>query len=141
VRFLADNSGQIRVIEAFFAALLLLSSLTLIRSETGVQSSSDENLRLAARNTLIALDNDGVLAKLVENESWVTLRKCVESLLSPATWFNLTVFDENMNPVNQIQISNGSPINPTIVTAEYVCTSSSRDYRIYFVRLQLSNVN
>jgi hypothetical protein len=141
MKLLTDNKGQIRVIEALFAAVLLISSLTLIPTETHVEGSNDEILRCLGQYTLIELDSDGSMSRLIENGSWTTLRKCVQSLLSPAIWFNLTVFDEGMNPMNQIQISSGSPINEKIVATEYICASRSRDYRIYVVRLQLSNVN
>jgi hypothetical protein len=141
MRFLTDNRGQIRVIEAFFASVLLLSALAMIPSETHVADSNDEILHSAAQRTLITLDSDGTLSHLIENESWTTLRECVQSLLSPAIWFNLTIFDENMNPINQVQISSGSQINEDTVAVDYVCASSSSNYRLYVVRLQLSNVN
>jgi hypothetical protein len=141
MRFLTDNRGQIRVIEAFFAAVLLLSALAMIPSETHVGGSNDEILHSAAQRTLITLDSDGTLSRLIENGRWTTLRQCVQSLLSPAIWFNLTIFDENMNPINEVQISNGSQINKDTVAADYVCASSGSNYRIYVIRLQLSNVN
>lgn len=141
MRILTDNRGQIRVIEAFFAAVLLLSALAMIPSETHVGSSNDEVLRSAAQRTLITLDSDGTMSKLIENGSWTTLRQCLQSLLSPAIWFNLTIFDKNMNPVNGIQICSGSLLNEKTVATEYVCASPNSNYRIYIVRLQLSNVN
>ena len=141
MKLLKNNKGQIRVIEAFFAAVLLLSSLTLIPTETHVESSNDETLRCLAQHTLIALDSDGSLSGLIENGSWPMLQKCVQALLSPAIWFNLTVFDDGMNPMNQVQISSGSPSNEKIVATDYICASPSLDYRIYVVRLQLSNVS
>jgi hypothetical protein len=61
--------------------------------------------------------------------------------VSPAIWFNLTIFDENMNLINPVQISSGSPINKDIVAADYVCASSGSNYGIYVVRLQLANVD
>jgi hypothetical protein len=138
---LTDNRGQIRVIEAFFAAVLLLSAMAMIPSETHVGSSNGEILHSEAQRTLITLDSDGTLSKLIENGSWTTLREFLQSLLSPATWFNLTIFDEYMNPINDIQICSGSRINENSVATDYVCASLSSNYRIYVVRLQLSNVN
>ena len=113
----------------------------MVPSETHVESSNDETLHSVAQHTLITLDSDGTLSKLIENRSWTTLRKCLQSLLSPATWFNLTILDENMNPVNDIQICSGSQINGNSVATDYVCASSSGNYRIYVVRLQLSSVS
>lgn len=141
MRLFNDNKGQIRIIEAFFASILLLSSLTLVPSDTHVEDSNSQVLRSTAQQTLTTLDNDGTLSRLIENRSWTALRKCVQSLLSPAVWFNLTIFDENMNPINQVPICNGGLISERVVATEYVCASSSRDYKIYVARLQLSVVN
>lgn len=142
MKFLADNRGQIRVIEAFFASVLLLSSLMLIPSDHHMENSNDETLRNVAQRTLITLDGDGTLSRLIENQSWATLRKCVQSLLpSPATWFNLTILDENMNPINLVQICSGTSISGNIVAAEYVCASSDISFKVYVVRLQLSSVS
>lgn len=115
--------------------------MAMIPSETHVGSSNDKILHPEAQRTLITLDSDGTLSKLIENGSWTTLRECLQSLLSPATWFNLTIFDENMNPINDIQICSGSRINENSVATDYICASLSSNYRIYVVRLQLSNVN
>ena len=141
MRSFKDNHGQIRVIEAFFAAVLLLSALAMIPSETHVGGSNDQVLHSVAWRILITLDSDGTLSRLIENGSWIPLRECVQSLLSPAAWFNLTIFDENMNPINAIRMSSGSPINKDIVAVDYVCASLNSSYGIYIVRLQLSNVS
>jgi hypothetical protein len=141
VKPLNDNKGQIRIIEAFFASVLILSSLAFIPSETLVENSNTQVLRSTATQVLTALDNDGFLSKLIENSSWTGLRRCVESALSPNVWFNLTVFNENMERVNDIQICSGNPVGQAIVSTEYICASVSRDYSIYIIRLQLSTVS
>jgi hypothetical protein len=141
MKLLNDNKGQIRIIEAFFASVLILSSLALIPSETHVVNSNTQVLRSTATNVLTSLDSDGFLSKLIENSNWTTLRKCVESILSPSIWFNLTVFNDNMQKLNDIQICSGNPVGQTIVSTEYLCASVSRDYTIYIIRLQLSTVS
>lgn len=141
MKLLNDNKGQIRIIEAFFASVLILSSLALVPSETPAVNSNTQVLRSTAMNVLTALDSDGFLSKLIENNSWTTLRKCVESMLLPSIWFNLTVFNGNMQKINDIQICSGNPVGQTIVSTEYVCASVSRDYTICIIRLQLSTVS
>jgi hypothetical protein len=107
-----------------------------------MENSNDETLRNVAQRTLIMLDGDGTLSRLIENQSWATLRKCVQSLLpSPATWFNLTILDENMNPINLVQICSGTSISGNMVVAEYICASSDIIFNVYVVRLQLSSVS
>jgi hypothetical protein len=140
VRRLRDNKGQIRVIEAFFASILLFSVLTLVPTPRNARDTSDQTLISMGQNALMTLDNNGYLSKLIENQSWITLRECIQSAFPPTVWFNLTVFDENMNTINNMPISSGNAAGEKIISAEYVCASTSRDYRIYVVRLQLSSV-
>jgi hypothetical protein len=141
VRLLKDNKGQIRIIEAFFASILLLSALTLIPAVQEHSSDSTENLSSTAHNILMSLDSNGHLASLIGNESWLSLKSCIQSSLSPMLWFNLTVFDENMTPINDIPITSGSPINDKIAAVDYVCTSTGSNYAVYIIRLQLAGVN
>jgi hypothetical protein len=141
VRLLKDNKGQIRIIEAFFASILLLSALTLIPAVQEHSSDSTEILSSTAHNILLSLDSDGQLASLIGNESWINLKSCIQSSLSPMMWFNLTVFDENMTLVNDIPITSGSPVNDRIVAVDYVCASTSSNYAVYIIRLQLAGVD
>jgi hypothetical protein len=141
VRLLKDNKGQIRIIEAFFASILLLSSLTLIPAVQKRSSDSTEILSSTAHNILISLDNNGHLADLISNESWIILKSCIQSSLSPTVWFNLTVFNENMTQTNDIPITSGSPVNDKIVAVDYVCASTSSNYAVYIIRLQLAGVD
>jgi hypothetical protein len=55
-------------------------------------------------------------------------------------WFNVTVFDENMAPINDIPITSGSAVNEKIVAVDYVCASTGSSYAVYIVRLQLAGV-
>jgi len=141
MNFLRDNRGQIRTIEAIFASILIFSSIALIPSLKNVMNQNDQILSSIARNVLITLDQDGSLSGLIDNGNWTGLSSLVASLLPSAMWFNLTVFDENMQLLNENQISSGTPVSGNIVGTDYVCASPSQNYRIYIVRLQLSTVN
>jgi hypothetical protein len=140
VRLLKDKKGQIRIIEAFFASILLLSSLTLIPA---TQNNSNDSTILAStgRNVLMSLDSNGYLASLVSNQSWINLKSSIQSSLSPMVWFNLTVFDENMTCVNDIPICSGSAVSDRIVAVDYVCAGIGSNYVIYIIRLQLALVD
>jgi hypothetical protein len=140
VRLLKDKKGQIRIIEAFFASILLLSSLTLIPA---TQNNSNDSTILAStgRNVLMSLDSNGYLASLVSNQSWINLKSSIQSSLSPMVWFNLTVFDENMACINDIPICSGSAVSDRIVAVDYVCAGIGSNYVIYIIRLQLALVD
>jgi len=141
VRLLKDNRGQIRTIEAFFAAILLLSSLTLIPATQNNSNDSTKILASTAHNVLMSLGSNGYLASLVSNQSWINLKRSIQSSLSPMVWFNLTVFDENMTSINDVPICSGSAVSDRIVSVDYVCAGTSSSYVIYIIRLQLALVD
>jgi len=141
VRLLKDNRGQIRIIEAFFASVLLLSSLTLIPATQNNSKDSSEILVSTANNVLMSLDSNGYLASLVSNQSWINLKSSIQSSLSPMVWFNLTVFDENMTRINDVPICSGSAVSDRIVAVDYVCAGTSSNYAVYIIRLQLALVD
>ena len=141
MRLLKDKKGQIRIIEAFFASILMLSSLTLIPMVQERSSDSTETLSSAAYNILMSLDSDGQLACLIGNESWVNLKSCVQSSLSPMVWFNLTVFNETMNRINDVPVTSGTAVNDRIAAVDYVCAGTDGNYAVYIVRLQLAEVD
>ena len=141
MRLLKDKKGQIRVIEAFFASILLFSILTLVPAPRNAGDTSNQTLISMGQNALITLDNNGYLSRLIENESWITLRECIQSAFPPTVWFNLTVFDENNTALNNVTISSGSPINEKIASLNYVCVSQSPNYTIYLIQLQLAVVS
>lgn len=62
--FRKDKRGQIRVIEAFLASMLILACLTLIPAQTTNRTPSDSVLLSKAQNALLSLDSDGYVGKL-----------------------------------------------------------------------------
>ena len=54
------------------------------------------------------------------------------------TWFNLTVFDKNLNILNDFSISNGGSVSDRIVSVDYICVSQSSAFEVYVLQLQLS---
>ena len=65
----------------------------------------------------------------------------MQSLLPVSLWFNLTVYDADMNIVNDVPVSNGGQVNEEVVAANYVCAASSGNYAVYIVRLQLAEAS
>jgi hypothetical protein len=137
LRLLNNKKGQVRVIEAFFASMLIFSCLALIPAQAPPKTLA-LNLAWKAQNVLLTLDSDGHLANLVDNHEWTKLGKCIESSLPLTTWFNLTVYDKNLNLLNDFSISNGGSISDRIVSVDYVCVSQNSTFEVYVLQLQLS---
>ena len=142
MRLLKDNKGQIRVIEAFFASVLLLSSLTLIPMvQRSLSNDVTNSLSSTALNILVSLDSNGHLANLVDNQNWTAIQSLVQSCIPLTVWFNLTVFDQNMTRLNAVPICSGGLVSDNVHSAEYVCASTNGNYAVYIIRLQLAAVD
>jgi hypothetical protein len=140
MRLIKNRKGQVRVIEAFFASMLILSCLALIPAQA-TPRYPQVDLASKAQNVLFTLDSDGQLASLVDNHDWTRLGLCIESALPLTTWFNLTVYDSTHNVLNAYPISNGGTVNNKITSIDYICVSQSSSYRVYVLQLQLAVIN
>jgi hypothetical protein len=140
MRLLSNKKGQVRVIEAFFASMLILSCLALIPAQATPKSSTI-NLSWKAQNVLLTLDSDGKLASLVDNQDWARLGRYLESALPLTTWFNLTVYDKNHNILNDFPISNGGSVSDRISSVEYFCVSQKSTFAVYILQLQLAVID
>jgi hypothetical protein len=134
-----NKKGVARVIEAFLASVLLMSCLAFIPAAPNMKNSTG-NLVSTAQNVLLSLDSNGHLAELVDSENWSDIKDCIASTLPVTAWFNLTVFDKDMNSINSSPICNAGTISDKIISVDYVCASQSATYTIYVLRLQLSEV-
>ena len=139
MRLMQNKKGVVRVIEAFLASVLLVSCLATIPTQPSVQDSST-NLTSTAQNVLLTLDSNGHLGSLLDNREWASLEASLETALPLTMWFNLTVYDRNMNSLNSYPITNGGEVNNKIVSLDYICASQNSSYAIYILRLQLSEL-
>lgn len=141
MRLLKDRSGQIRTIEAFFASLLILATLAVVPSQVGVEKTHYNTLYSTGTQVLVSLDSNGMLSSPIEEGNWTALKNCIQSMLPVSLWFNVTVFNENMNVLNDALVSNGGVVSDEIVAVNYVCATSNGNYAVYLVQLQLSEAS
>ncbi len=138
IRLLKDKRGQVRIIEAFFAAILLLSIFAMIPKPQSSQNDIAPSLTSITQNALLSLDQDGQIGNLIKNQNWNELKMLIQTSLPAGAWFNLTVYDKNMKVLNDVPICNGSPVSDSIVAADYPCACVSGDFSVYLVRLQVA---
>lgn len=137
-RLLHDKRGQIRVIEAFLASMLILACLTLVPSQSTGVSRSSLNLDSTAQNVLLSLDSNGQLGAYVDSRDWASLGSSLESALPLTVWYNLTVYDSNGICLNSYPISNGGAVSNQISSVTYICASPNSTYQVYVIQLQLA---
>lgn len=133
-----DKKGQIRMLEAFLAVLVIFSASIL--SITFSPTANFENRKLLAAlgmQTLMKLDNDGALGELIDDRNWTAISKSLEVLLPVGVSYNVTIYDEEMRQINNATLSNGL-MGRDIVSVEYPCVSQSLECCFYLVRLELA---
>ena len=134
-----DNKGQMRTVEAFLAILLLFSALTIATLTSPASNREDnESLTAIGMQTLAAVDNDEGLGRLIDGGNWTVLGEAINMLLPVGTAYNLTVYDERMQPLNNVSISNGMLPSQDVVAVRYPCASRSLQMSYYLLRLQLA---
>jgi len=138
-RLKRENVGQIRIIEAFLAVLIIFSSFTVSANLTVVQNiSNHDNMALTGLQALVKLDSDGSLSKYVDDEDWTGLQDVLNLALPPGIAFNLTVYNRKMEQINMDTISNGGFSSQQISFVEYVCASQDSNFRCYVIHLCLT---
>ena len=135
------RKGQIRILEAFFAALLIFSALFLIPAPSTTNNRGSNSLQTIGINALLQLDSDGFLSKLIKNRDWIALRNLLWHTLPDGIWFNLTVLDSEGKQLNDVVISNGGQVSDTVFSVKYVCVASNATYSIYILHLQLARAD
>jgi len=133
-----DKKGQIRMLEAFLAVLVIFSaSILSIKFSPATNFESEKLLSTSGMQALMELDNNGYLGKLVDERNWTAIRENLEVLLPAGISYNVSVYDDAMNQINDFAIGNGLK-GQKVVSVEYPCASQSSGCRFYLVRLQLA---
>lgn len=133
-----DNKGQIRIIEAFLAVSVMFSAIVFTTPMSTTPSlERQSNLKKLGMQVLLNLDNNGTLCRLIENEDWNALRQTMDLALPQGVFYNVTIYDENMQKINTQEISNTNQLGQEAVMTQHLCVSQSPDVHFYTVRLLL----
>jgi hypothetical protein len=136
-----QKRGQIRIIEAFLAVLIVFSSLAISASLTTERKTAESSdLASIGLQALIKLDSDGRLGDYIENGNWSGLRETLSLLLPEGISFNLTVYDGDMQQINSEAIGNGNLDSQEVASVKYVCVSRNPNFKYYVIYLRLAVV-
>ncbi len=135
----AANRGQIRIIEAFFAMLIVFSAFAVSANLTITRNSVNRaDLESIGLSSLIKLDQEGVLSYYLDQGNFSSLREVLDLVLPTGVLFNMAVYDRNLQLLNEQAITNGGFSSNEVVSVEYLCASQDAVYRCYIVHLQLA---
>jgi hypothetical protein len=133
------NRGQIRIIEAFLAVLIVFSAFAVSANLNVSQNMMKrEDLTSIGLQALARLNQDGGLAAYITDGNFTALREALSLVLPTGTCFNLTIYDESMNQVNTDIIANGGFSSQDVAFVEYICASQNSEFRCYVLHLQLA---
>ena len=103
-----NNKGQLKTVEAFLSVLLLFSAFTIT---TQIFPTSDRNkhnsLETLGLQTLLTINNDGQLSRLVGEENWTSIAHILNLALPVGISYNLTIYNSTQHTINNVVISNG----------------------------------
>jgi len=135
----SENRGQIRIIEAFLAVLIIFSSLAISANLATTQNTAEPNdLAYVGLQVLLKLDSDGRLGRCLDNRDWSGLRGSLNLLLPTGVSFNLTVYDGEMRQINKEIVSNGGFNSQEVAFVKYVCVSQNQTFNYYVIYLYLA---
>jgi hypothetical protein len=135
----SENRGQIRIIEAFLAVLIIFSSLAISANLATKQNTAEPNdLAYVGLQVLLKLDSDGRLGRCLDNRDWSGLRGSLNLLLPTGVSFNLTVYDGEMRQINKEIVSNGGFNSQEVAFVKYVCVSQNQTFNYYVIYLYLA---
>jgi hypothetical protein len=132
------NKGQIRIIEAFFAVIIIFSAFAVSANlSVSNHTISHENLASIGLNSLVELDRDGYFCKYITTGNFTALREALSLVLPTGVCFNLTIYDTQMQQVNTEIITNSGFGTQDIATVEYVSAGQDSPFLCYIVHMQL----
>jgi len=136
---LRDRRGQIRVLEAFLATIIVFSALLLTKPIYVAFNSQDDQdaLYSIGLNALIELDREGDLGRLIEQKNWTEISSRLSILLPLGVSYNFTVYDEELGILNDSSISSGNLNGRNVVSIQYLLVDRT-NFNFYVVRLQLA---
>jgi hypothetical protein len=138
MRIFRDKRGQARLIEAFLATLLLVGCIAILPSY--FKTNQPHDLTSVGQEMIASLNNNGQLARLIDAQNWPALKSCVEAAIPLTLWYNLTVFDETMNPLNPLLLCSSGAVSDNIGSTDYIIASPNSTFTLYVLRIQLSQV-
>jgi len=133
------RQGQIRVLEAFLAVIVVFGALLLSRPfYVSYDGSADQEILYSiGMNALMHLDQDGDLGRLISQRNWTEISSRLSILLPIGFSYNLTVYDEELNILNDSPIFSGDLNAKSVVSIQYVIVDR-KSLDLYIVRLQLA---
>jgi hypothetical protein len=133
------NWGQIRIIEAFFAVLIVFAAFAVAPNVSESRNTMRSNyLTSVGLEILMKLDQSGMLSNYVASQDFSKLQGAINLILPSGIFYSITVYDERMQQVNADPVTNGLPNSLEIAFVEYISGTQDTVFRCYVIHMQLA---
>jgi len=138
--------GQMRVIEAVMASLIVVSAvafLYLFAATPSSQSQETSELEKIGHNVLHDMDEQRLLTRFVYNSEWTNLTSALFVSLPTNVYFNLSIYDVNGRAIshplmqygnNQVFVSSKAVASVAYIVPGYQTSYSPRVMVLKLVR-------
>ena len=134
-----NQKGQIRMIEAFLSIAVIFSAMLIsVTFPSSPNLSKQKQLASLGTQALVNLDSNGVLGNSIVQGNWTAIRQALDALLPFGISFNLTVYDEDLSPINNQTIQNTGLLGRETISVQYVCAAQAQNMQFFLLRLQLA---
>jgi hypothetical protein len=138
--------GQMRVVEAIMASLIVISAVTFLyffAATPSSQAHDTSELEKIGHNVLHDIDEQRLLARYVYNSEWANFTSALVVSLPTNVYFNLSIYDTNHNPISHplIQYGNQQVFSSSVAVASvtYIVPGYQTSYNPRILVLKLVN--
>jgi len=143
-RIVKNSKGQMRVIEAIMAALIVVSAIVFLYTFAATPSGKTyeaSELEKIGSNILHDIDEQRLLSRFVYNGEWANLTAALVVSVPNDVYFNLTVYDINGNAIGHplIQYGNSQMFisSKAVASVTYILSGYQSNYSPRVVVLKL----
>ena len=141
-----SRKGQMRVVEAVMASLIVVSAVAFLYVFAATPSSQPQEtseLEKIGHNVLHDIDEQRLLTRFVYNSEWANLTSALVISLPTNVYFNVSIYDANGNPIShslmlygneQIFESSNAVASVTYIVPGYQASYSPRVLVLKLVR-------
>ena len=125
--------------ESFLGVIIIFSALVLsVMLSPQPSYGNQKSLANIGMQTLIELDVNGTLGKLIDQVNSTSLSESLTILLPLSVSYNLVVYDEQGSLMSSLTVSKGNLAGRTVESVQYLCASQSLKPQYYLIQLQLA---
>jgi len=134
-----DQRGQVRIIEAFLSIAVIFSAVLIsVSFPSSPDLTKQRSLANLGTQALIELDVNGTAGNWIMQENWTAIKQSLDVLLPIGVSFNLTIYDEDLHPINNQTIQNSDLLGRETISVQHACASQNPDVKFFILRLQLA---